>query len=124
MADVELRWDLKLSDDALVVRGGTMDHARLWLNANTVLLESGVWGICVGAADDATAYYIARSMPYRGNKMRVSSVGILRGAGFSVVLLQDRPHAVLLLNDEPTGEDWEGWDRLRQLFTEPQVIPR
>jgi hypothetical protein len=129
--DPKLHWDwLPLSDDALVVRGGTMQSRGLWMNANTVVREArstgspDVWGICVGAADSATAFQIALQMPYRGDKMRVASLGGLRAAGFDLVMVDERPHALLLLKEEPTGEHWEGWDRLRRLFTEPQTIPR
>lgn len=126
MADADLHWDRQpLSNEALVVRGGAMEDAPLWFNASSVVRETaGVWGICVGAADGATAYQIARQMPYRGKLMRVAPLGILREAGFDVVMAGDPPHAVLLLKAEPTGEAWEGWGRLRALFTEPQVIPR
>ncbi len=102
-----------------------MTNNRLWLNAKSVYLETqGTWGICVGAADSATALHIATEMPYRGDKMRVASLGVLRAAGFDLVMVDEPPHAVLLLNAEPTGKTWDGWDRLRSLFTEPHVIPR
>ncbi len=126
MADVELHWDWPpLSDDALVVRGGPMDSEHLYLSAATVERETaGVWGLCVGAADGSTAYQIARTMPYRGKRMRVTSLGPLRAAGFDVVMVDEPPHAVLLLNGAPEDAAWEGWDRLRRLFTEPMDIPR
>lgn len=126
MADADLHWEWEpLSDGALVVRGGAMEDAKLWFNASSVFRETaGVWGICVGAADGATAYQIASLMPYRGRTMRVAQLGVLRSAGFDVVMAGDPPHAVLLLNMEPTGAAWDGWERLRVLFTEPQVIPR
>lgn len=107
-----------------------MEDNALWMNANTVVREiadagySDVWGVCVGAADSATAYQIIRRMPYRGDKMRVAQLGVLREAGFGLVMVDDPPHAVLLLNQVPTGPKWAGWERLRHLFTEPQVIPK
>lgn len=106
-----------------------MVPADLWENANSVRLETadteppGVWGICVGASDDLSADDIALAMPYRGRWMRRCVLGALREEGFDVVMLDDPPHAVLLLNDEPSGDDWSGWVTLDVLFEPEEPNP-
>jgi hypothetical protein len=49
-------------------------------------------------------------------------LGDLRQEGFGVIMIDQPPHCVILLNSEDLGADWEGWDRLRSLFSEPRRI--
>jgi hypothetical protein len=117
-----LHWDMDLpSDDAIVVRGGHMRSADLHTNATSVnrltnLVGSPVWGICVGVADGMSAQEIAVAMPYRGDWFRQARMGDLVSVGFNFVLIDEPPHAVLLLKEEPTGDDWSGWDDVRVWF--------
>lgn len=124
-SDAKVHWGTPLSNGAFVVRGGTMKNADLWYNANTVLKEAKVWGVCVGCADGMTVLQIATAMPYRGTTMRVADLGVLRQNNYEVVPVDDPPHAILLFHDDPPqGEDWAGWDRLRSFFSGPQAIPK
>ncbi len=88
---------------------------------------SGATGICVGAGPGTPEQVFAR-MPVRGEKLCYSNVGLLRSYGYDVIRPVDETetqrdaHAVLLLEAEPSGADWDGWERLRLLFEGPRLI--
>lgn len=108
----------------------------LYRNAESVRRETGsegapdgIWGICVAAAEGAAPEEVAHQMLYRGEWMRRSVLGHIRDKGFEVVMVDDPPHAVILLEavillkDEPTSDDWEGWDLLRLVFLPSEPNP-
>lgn len=123
-----------MPNDAIAVRGGDL-AGRNWLevligNAASVFLETGgeegggLRGVCGGAAPlPTTGETVAIDMPYRGDWYGETTVGALRGEGFDVVMVDEPPHCVLLLNSDDLGRDWEGWERFRSVFTIPQRIP-
>jgi hypothetical protein len=94
-------------------------------NADQVLREAGLSGICGGAGDRGIgADEIAAGMPYRGSWYCESTVGELRAEGFDVVMIDDPPHCLILLNSEDTSIEWSGWDRLQALFSQPRPTKR
>lgn len=114
-----------LPDDAVVVRGGKLSSDVLANNAESVYLESGLRGICAGAAEmPSSAGAVAAAMPYRGMWFCEAKLGDLRAEGFDVVMVDDPPHCVILLDSETLGAEWDGWDRLRRVFTDPRRIRR
>ena len=119
-----IHWDWEpLPDDAVVVRGGPMTNENLAYNAASVFLDSGLRGICVGAGPvPAAAEDVAAGMPYRGQWISESTLGKLRRLGFDLVMVDEPTHAVLLLKSEALDADWEGWDRLREVFTAPRRL--
>jgi hypothetical protein len=121
--EVVMHYDWEpLSSDAIVVRGGKMAD-DLAYNAKAVFLESALRGICGGAAEPPmTALEIVLATPYRGSWVCEAKLGDLRQEGFDVVMIDDLPHCVILLNSEDLNADWEGWDRLRSRFSEPRHI--
>lgn len=122
-----LHWDWPpLSDDAWVIRGGiNYDGQYLYERALIVRKSSaqgsypGTWGLCVGAAEDLSPEFIALDWPYRGPWYTEARMAVVRQHGFDVVMCDEPPHAVLTLEDEPDGPNWEGWDRLRAVFSGP-----
>jgi hypothetical protein len=90
-------------------------------NARQVLLESGLYAICGGAGGRRQkASNIAASMPYKGDWYCAAEIGALRDEGFDVVLIDRRPHCLILLNSEDTTIYWDGWERLRSVFSQPR----
>ena len=132
MDEVRIRWDEELPDECLVLRGSRMAAPTLWTNfeqvkAETVssLCPSGINAICVGVGVGSLSE-IAEAMPYRGKWLRRSVLWRLREDGYFVYRLDDdahTSHAVLILKDEPTGADWDGWDTLSALFGLPEPNP-
>lgn len=111
-------WD-PLPDDAVVVRGGPLhDNQHLAEHAASVYRESNLRGICGGAAPlPTTADDVAFGMPYRGSLISESTAGALRAVGFDVVMVDDPPHCVILVDSDQPDAEWEGWERIREVFT-------
>ena len=109
-----------------------MAGSTLWANYQQVSLETasgdrpeGLSAICVGVGAGSLED-VARGMPYRGDWVRHSTVGELRRHGYEVHRLRDDAHpahAVLLLKNQPSGADWEGWEILATLFEAPVANP-
>jgi hypothetical protein len=137
VSNVKLRWDEDLADELIVVRGGSMEPNNLWRNAESVVRSCGRVGFCVGIGVGSTKE-IVDAMPYRGEKVRTSTLGAIRAAGFDVVRVEeedDSSHAVLLVKqdtphaDEPptsfpdvpsAGDDI--WSDIAALFGPPTLI--
>jgi hypothetical protein len=117
-----------LPDGALVVRGGVMGSGSMLRNAETSFADPGcgLWSLSVWSYPDMTADEIVREakqvMPETlpQGKIRVSTVGKLRSAGFELVAMPERGHYSLVVPPEP-GEPI--WDHLRELFDEPIPNP-
>ena len=110
-----------LPDEALVVRGGVMELAVLETNAQTHYDEFGEYALSVYSLPDRSADEIAllASLPHA--KIRVSTVGRLREAGYPVVPSPGPPgHADLELPHPPTEGDWRVLDAL---FDPPRPNP-
>ena len=120
--EVAVHWDWpRLSDSAVVVRGGQMFVDDMAYNAAHVLLESGLSAICGGSAGrGVSARQIALRMPYKGDWYCVARLGSLRAEGFDIVMIDTPPHCLILLNSEDTSIDWDGWERLRSAFSQPR----
>jgi hypothetical protein len=120
-----------LSDDAIVVRGGRMANEDLALNLASVFLESKLTGLCGGAAEPPlAAEAILAQLEYDGNWLCESRLGRLRAHGADVVMVNEIPKCVILLKVDELGDDWvrsparliawQGWDRLKPLFSAPR----
>lgn len=114
-----------LPDDAVVVRGGVMNPPDLYVNAVTHFQNRGEYCLSVFSIPEMSADEIAHVMVntcdvLRNNKIRESTVGALRAAGYDVVPSDYYGHADLRLFSEPSDEHW---DRLVTLFAPPRRNP-
>ena len=100
-----------------MVRGGTMQNRDLDNNARDHHDEfPGEWALSVWSAAGISADEISERSAIRNRKIRVSTVGALRGIGCDVVPSDEFPHADLRLPREPTDDLWTD---LRAAFSEP-----
>lgn len=96
-----------LPDDAVVIRGGLMAMADLRRSAQIHFDHEGRYALSVFCGVDASADAIARAASLPHPKIRQSTVGRIRRAGFDVVRSEGPPgHADLVLPDPPTDDDW------------------
>lgn len=108
MPEVEGVLPKRLPDDAVVVRGGLMLRADLVLGAQAHFDSEGLHALSVYSAPGRTAAEIAVGVPLRHSKIRTSTVGRVRAAGYDVVSSPGPPgHADLVL---PTDDDWSALD--------------
>lgn len=111
MQDVEGLADDHLPDDAVVVRGGLMLAADLELSAQSHFDLEGSYALSVFSAPGLSADEIAGRVPLRHSKIRQSTVGRIRSAGYEVVSSAGPPgHADLLLPHRPSDRDWHALD--------------
>lgn len=111
----------RLPDDAVVVRGGLMLAADLAISAQSHFDIEGVFALSVFSVAGASAATIATTVPLRHSKIRESTVGRLRSAGFDVVSSPGPPgHADLVLSSPPTDDDWT---KLGAAFDPPRPNP-
>lgn len=110
-----------------------MANEDLAHNVASVFLESGLSGLCGGAAEPTTtATDIVEALPYQGDWCCEATLGLLRAEGVDVVMVDTPPKCVILLNLDDLGADWyrkpfalvnwEGWDHLRSLFSDPRRV--
>jgi len=110
-----------LPDDALVVRGGTMQSRDLDHNACDHRDEfPGEWAISVWSAPDLDVDALTKASPIRNRQICVTTVGALREIGHDVVPSNEFPHADLKLDADPSEALWE---QLRQVFGTPTDNP-
>ena len=111
----------RLPDDAVVVRGGLMLRADLVLGAQAHFDSEGIHALSVYSAPGRTAAEIAVGVPLRHSKIRTSTVGRVRAAGYEVVSSPGPSgHADLLLPTPPTENDWSALD---SAFDPPRPNP-
>ena len=111
----------RLPDDSVVVRGGLMLLTDLVLSAQSHFDTKGFYALSVYSTPGRAVDEIAVGVPLRHSKIRVSTVGRVRSAGYDVVSSQGPPgHADLVLPAPPTDHDWSTLDRV---FDPPQLNP-
>lgn len=112
-----------VNDDAVVVRGGVMGTDTLQRNAQEHFaspLTPDEWALSVSSLPGATHdEIVAEATEIVQRKYRVAIAADLFAVGF-VVVEDDPPHALLLLDAEPTDETCE---LLRTLFIEEFTNP-
>lgn len=110
-----------LPDDAVVVRGGLMLPADFARGVQSHFDTEGVYALSVFSTARRTADEIAIAVPLPHPKIRTSTVGRVRAAGYDVVSSPGPPgHADLLLRKPPTDDDWRTLDRI---FDVPRANP-
>lgn len=101
----------RLPDDAVVVRGGLMTAADLERSVQIHFDSEGSYALSVFSVPGARTDAIAVGVPLRHSKIRQSTVGRVRAAGYDVVSSAGPPgHADLVLPNPPTDEDWTALD--------------
>jgi hypothetical protein len=118
-----------LPDEAFVVRAGLMESKQLRLNAEAHHIEklaedgSDEWALSVFSVPELEADEIAMGAPFPNKQMRITTVGVLRAAGYDVTPSPwEHPlHADLRFISEPTEDDFEA---LRAIFDPPRPNPR
>ena len=112
---------LRLPDAAVVVRGGLMFPADLETGALTHYDEFGRYALSVYSLPGRTGDEIAVLVPLPHSKIRESTVGRLRAAGYEVVPSPGPPgHADLRVPNPPSRGDWQALDAL---FDPPRPNP-
>ena len=112
-----------LPDDAVViVRAGVLGSETVRRTADDSKVDYGFYGVSVEAALDTDWEELCRTSSRIAGiykKVRLSTAGRIRGAGFPLLPTQDRPHYDIVLADltERTV------DRLIAAFDEPVVNP-
>ena len=80
----------RLPDDSVVVRGGLMLLTDLVLSAQSHFDTKGFYALSVYSTPGRAVDEIAVGVPLRHSKIRVSTVGRVRSAGYDVVTTQAR----------------------------------
>ncbi len=116
-----LRSEEPPDDVVVVVRGGEMNSDYVREAARDSFLESGLYGISVFLAIDAPVEELCVMEPYiaRYGKVRLTTVGRLREAGFALLPTLDRPHYDVVLPDTSDTT----LDRLEASFDRPIPNP-
>lgn len=95
--------------------------ADLVLGAQAHFDSEGVHALSVYSVPGRTAAEIAVGVPLRHSKIRTSTVGRVRAAGYEVVSSPGPPgHADLVLPTPPTEDDWSALD---SAFDPPRPNP-
>ncbi len=111
----------RLPDDSVVVRGGLMLPTDLALSAQSHFDTEGFYALSVYSIPGMTVHEIAVGVPLRHSKIRASTVGRVRFAGYDIVSSPGPPgHADLVLPTPPTDHDWSTLDRV---FDPPELNP-
>lgn len=110
----------RLSDDALVVRGGLMLLSDLERAAEVCQASLGFPGISVYAADGLGLAELVMATPLAHSQLRWSRAGRLRAAGFALEPTRSWPHYTLRLTDASPAE----LRRVEQTFSPPEPNPR
>lgn len=116
---------MPLPDDAIVVRGGVRAPETIAVNAQTTFDTDGFWGVSGFSAADQTVEQIAQLAYDQGRlphpKVRTSTVGLVRAAGFEVEqTADDYPHVDIFLPADPTDAVCS---QLADAFDEPIPNP-
>ena len=120
MNPLVLRAELPPDEAVVVVRGGEMNSAYVRASAQDAFADCGVFTISVSLALDLTVGELCASdrRISRYGKVRLSTVGRLRGEGFALLPTLARPHYDVVLADLSN----DTLDRLESVFDAP--IPR
>ncbi len=110
------------ADAVVIVRGGVLGLEATRLGAQDNYNVCGYFAISVEAALDATWEELCRTSPRiagRYNKVRLSTAGRIRSAGFPLLPTEDRPHYDIVLADVADATI----ERLVAAFDEPVENP-
>lgn len=100
MSGLRLRREDPADDTLVVVRGGTLDRARLRRDATLTFRRFGEYGISVLAASDEEALdALAATTLQRERLLTLTRAGTLRAAGLEVRPTFRRPHFTVMLPD-------------------------
>lgn len=101
MEPIVLRDEDPPNDIVVVVRGGQMDSDYVRRTALDSYDELGLYTVSVFLALDDPVEVLCAREPYlaRYGKVRLSTVGALRGAGFALIPTLSRPHYDVVLPD-------------------------
>lgn len=121
MRPLVLRNEEPPDDVVLVVRGGEMHSTYVRETARDSFFESGFYSISVFLALDVPVEELCAMEPYvaRYGKVRLTTVGRLRHAGFALLPTLDRPHYDVVLPDISDAT----LDRLEESFDPPIPNP-
>jgi hypothetical protein len=121
MRPFALRSEDPPDDAVVVVRGGEMNSEHVRRTASQSHEELGIYGVSVFLALDDDLIGLCRGEPMlaRYGKIRCSTTGRLRAAGFALLPTLERPHYDVVLPDlsVPT------LDRLHRAFDAPVPNP-
>jgi hypothetical protein len=87
--------------------------------------DSGRWGLSIAThaskpLEAIVELYFKRYPGAPRRKMRLSTVGAVKGAGFDVIRSGRPPHGLILAAAKPTEDDWTNADRR---FRAPTASP-
>lgn len=101
MEPIVLRDEDPPDDIVVVVRGGEMKSEFVKRTATRAHQEFGIYALSVYAALDADVETLCRSIPdlNRYGRVRTSTFGTLRSAGFALIPTLPRPHFDIVLPD-------------------------
>lgn len=101
MNPIVLRPEEPPEDAVVVIRGGEMTGAFVRRTATDAHEELGIYAVSVFLALDAGIDELCAAEPYllRYGKVRLSTVGRLRSAGFPLLPTLGRPHYDIVLPD-------------------------
>ena len=121
MSPILLREEDPPEDTIVVVRGGLMSSGYLREALRVSYRDSQIYAVSVFLALDQPWEELCGVEPYlvRYRQVRLSSVGRLRSAGFTLLATLQRPHYDIVLPD-PTARTLE---RLDGAFDDPQPNP-
>lgn len=114
-----VRDEPSLPDAAVVVRGGAMRRAAMEASAGTTYEQWGFHAISVFAhpSDSASEIRNKHFVLSQYEKVRVSSAGRLRSAGFDLLPTGSDGHYSVVLPSPPTDEAWRRLDRAFDVAT-------
>jgi hypothetical protein len=111
-----------LPDEAVVVRGGLSTPETLHKSALAHFDEKGVFALSVRSRPPMSAEELARvDPPMLHPRMRATTVGVLRRAGYDVIPDEPPPaHALIMLPGVPADDDYV---TVSAIFGEPTSNP-
>lgn len=113
----------ELPDDALLVRGGTMQRTDLEISAEVHKEREGHYALSFWAVPGCSVAETAErvgtgDLPH--GKLRSAPVGRLRQLGYEVVFSGDPAHVSVMLPSPPSDIDWTN---LESAFDAPEPNP-
>lgn len=121
MRFLALRNEEPPDDTVVVIRGGEMASEDVRRTARDAFEETGIYSLSVYLTLDAPVDELCRGEPFlaRYGKVRLSTAGRLRRAGFVLLATLARPHYDIVLPDTSDGTLL----RVEQCFDAPVLNP-
>jgi hypothetical protein len=111
----------RLPDEAIVIRGGLNQQDVMQRSAQDEFELNGQYALSVAADASMTLQALAVANQTPHSRIRKTTVGRLRAAGFDVTPPKgEKRHADLILPNPPTDEVWEA---LEAAFDPPEPNP-